>query len=231
PHNPYQVPEPYFTMFPEDEVPERLAGPEAIEAKGPKWRWFRDLLEGKCPGYDGYHRRYRANYCGMLRLIDDQIRRFVGYLEEKGLMEETILIFISDHGDYAADYGLLRKGVEMPECLIRIPMIWAGPGIVARQRQRDEFVSIIDIMPTLCEAIGADIPAGVQGRSLWPMLTGSDFPAEEFRSIYAEQGFGGLHYTESERRPPDGRYKPGGFNELNPTTQSGTMRMVRMGRW
>ena len=57
----------------------------------------------------------------------------------------------------------------------------------------DSHVSIADIFPTLCSAIGAKIPAGVQGRSLWPMLTGKEYPKEEFSSIVVQQGFGGAH--------------------------------------
>src|SRR5690606_33663830 len=92
PHNPYQVPEPYFSMFPPESVPERFAGPEAAEAKGGSWLWLRRLIEEKRPGYDEHWRRYRANYCGMIRLIDDQIRRFVSHLEAKGLVERTIIL-------------------------------------------------------------------------------------------------------------------------------------------
>ena len=95
----------------------------------------------------------------------------------------------------------------------------------------DDFVSLGDIMPTLCEATGAEIPYGVQGRSLWTMLTGAAYPVEEFRSIYAELGFGGLHYAEHERPPLHFPYDGAEFDELNSVTQSGNLKMVRMGRW
>jgi arylsulfatase A-like enzyme len=96
----------------------------------------------------------------------------------------------------------------------------------------------VDLFPTLCEAIGAEIPAGVQGRSLWPLLTGQSIPANEFRSAYAEHGFGGLPYSGGEELNPqlDG-FKPGTATEwgrydcLNSRTQSGITRMVRMGDW
>jgi arylsulfatase A-like enzyme len=72
PHNPYQV-------------PERRCGPEAAEAKGRAYAWLRRLIEEKRPGYDDGWRRYRANYLGMLRLIDDQLRRFAAHLDARGL--------------------------------------------------------------------------------------------------------------------------------------------------
>ena len=231
PHNPYQAPEPYFSLFSEDEVPERVAGPEAAEAKGGSWRWLRRLIERKRPGYDDSWRRYRATYFGMLRLIDDQVRRFVDHLEEQKLLDRTLIVFLADHGDYAGDFGLQRKGAGMPECLIRVPLIFAGPGIAPQAELRDDFVSLVDVMPTLCAAVGVEPSYGVQGRDLWPLLTGADYPADEFRSVYAEVGFGGLPYGEGDDPPLHFDREGPTFDELNSFTQSGNTKMVRKGRW
>jgi len=230
PHNPYQVPEPYFSLFAEAEIPDRACGPEAAEAKGGAWRWLRELLEEKRPGYDRLWRRYRASYCGMLRLLDDQIRRLVDFLEREGLADDTLVLFVSDHGDYVGDYGLQRKGAGMPEALMRIPFIATGPGVAVRDNTQD-FVSLADLFPTVCEAIGQPIPLGVQGRSLWPILAGEDYPAEEFASVYAEHGYGGLPYPSDARPPLHFPYEGTKYDELNSVTQSGTTRMVRCGRW
>jgi len=230
PHNPYQVPEPYFSLFGESDVPGREAGPEAAVAKGGSWRWLRDVVEEKRPGYDGQWRRYRADYCGMLRLIDDQIRRFVTGLRALGRADNTLFVLVADHGDYAGEYGLQRKGAGMPECLMRIPMIFSGAGVTAGDNTTD-FVSIVDVLPTICEAIGAEIPFGVQGRSLWPLLTGAGYPAAEFSSIYAEYGYGGLFYTHDERPPLHFPYEGRRFDELNTVTQSGKTKMLRRDRW
>ena len=79
--------------------------------------------------------------------------------------------------------------------------------------------------------IGADVPLGVQGRSLLPLLVGTPFPAEEFKSIYCEVGTGGIPYGANERPDLDFPYEGPQFNELNTVTQSGSLRMVRMGQW
>ncbi len=231
PHNPYQVSEPYYSLFPEASIPERAAGPEAIAGKGAKWRWERALLESKNPGYDRHWRRYRANYLGMIRLIDDQLRRFAAHLERRGLTGNTLVVYVSDHGDYAADYGLLRKGVALPECLVRVPFWIAGPGVRPDPIPREDFVSLVDVMPTLAEALGVEPPYGVQGRSLWPMIAGGEYPREEFRSAYAELGFGGVYYGEEERPKLHFTYEEPYFDELNSVTQSGNLKMVRMGKW
>ncbi len=235
PHNPYQVPEPYFSMFPPQSLPPSRATKADLERKGFKWQLVHELGRYVYPNYDELVPRMRANYCGMLRLLDDQVKRFVEFLDAEGLRENTLIVFVADHGDFVGEYGLMRKGPEMPDLLIRIPMLFNGPGIVAAAEPHAAHVSLCDVMPTLCEAMGAPLPAGVQGRSLWPMLTGGDYPAEEFASVYAEMGYGGLHYTWDDEPDFDHCLIPGPqgptFDCLNSYSQSGTLRTVRKGDW
>lgn len=236
PHNPYQVPKPYFDMFPPDRVPPRDVGLEALASKSFRWRWLRQLEERTYPGYADRWRRTRSNYLGMLRMIDDQVGRLLGHLESSGKARNTIVVYLADHGDFFCDYGLERKGAELPEVLTRIPMTWSGWNI-RPQAQLPAFVSTADVLPTLCEAIGAEIPFGSQGRSLWPMLTGQPYPQRDFESIYSEVGFGGLSYGPGDAVPANwgrGRGTTDAiptYDELNSVTQSGTMKMVRMGDW
>ena len=226
PHNPYQVPSPYFEMF-EDQVGERAATTEDLDALDWRFRWLRTLIEEKRPGYDEQWRRYRANYLGMLRLIDDQIGRLLDALGDR--LEDTLVISLSDHGDFFGDYGLQRKGAGLPEALVRIPLAITGPDVAAQRR--DEHVSIVDVLPTLAEWTGQDIPAGVQGRSLAPLLRGEPAPPEEFGSILAELGYGGISYDEHSRPPLHFPYEGRRFDELNSVTLGGEMRTVIAGRW
>lgn len=236
PHNPYQVPEPYFSMF--AHVPPADTDATALETKGFKYRWCKEMFVRAFPDYEQHFERARANYMGMLRLIDDQVKRFVGFLDGNGLLENTLIVFLSDHGDFVGEYGLLRKGPELPEPLVRIPLIFVGPWIDRHKGAHPAHVSIVDLFPTLCEAVGSNPPDGVQGRSLWPMLTGQAYLEGEFASVYAEHGFGGLYYGENEELDPqqdgltvsrDGNW--GAFDCLNSWTQSGQMRMIRKGDW
>ena len=202
PHNPYQAPKPYFDMFPPGEVPPRDVGLDALESKSFRWRWLRQLEERTYPGYAERWRRTRSNYLGMLRLIDDQVARLLAHLDSSGKARNTLVLYLADHGDFFCDYGLERKGVDLPEVLTRIPMIWSGWNIRPNAKLL-AFVSTADVLPTLCEAIGAEIPFGSQGRSLWPMLTGREYPRNEFESIYSEVGFGGLNYGPEDTIPPE----------------------------
>ena len=229
PHTPQQGPKPYWDMFPPDKVPPRAAGPEALAKLGVRARWLFELEERADVPDEAHWRRYVSNYLGALRMIDDQLVRLIEHLETRGLTDNTIIAYVADHGDYVMDYGLGRKGVGLPEALIRIPMVFAGPGIEASAFD-GVFTSNADLMPTLCEAMDADIPIGVQGRSLWPLLKGQPYPGDEFRSIYAGVGVGGLYYDSDDlASPTEGSHLIG--DTLNKVTQSGNAKMVRMGDW
>ena len=242
PHDPEQVPAPYWNMFPPESVPPRCAGPEALKQLGYRAQWEYGHQEAGFPTEENW-RRYKSNYLGMLKLLDDQLARLVAFLDQKKLRSNTIIIYLADHGDYLMDYGLARKGVGLPECLTRIPMVWSGPKVQHTSVGASAFVSMADVMPTLCEVMGAPIPDGVQGRSLWPLLQGKSYPREEFRSIYSTAGLGGLYYTASDNVPfvlaegprasesAAAHRKPTNFDELNKVTMSGLQKMVRMGDW
>ena len=245
PHNPYQACDPYHSMFPADSLPPLRSRPDDWSRRGYKYAQAHWAGEQAFPDYDDQIPYIRSSYHGMLRLIDDQIRRFVTFLDESGLRENTPLVYVSDHGDFVGEYGLVRKGPETPEVLMRVPMFWNWPGVIGGAAAGGSasseagsahpgHVSSIDIFLTLCEAIGVEIPDGVQGRSLWPLLTGDDFPADEFASVYSEHGMGGLHHEERDDviDPFEDGIGPGvWYDSLNSVNQSGFIRMIRKGKW
>jgi arylsulfatase A-like enzyme len=233
PHDPEQVSEPYWNMFPPENVPARLVGPEALKRMGFRENWLHGLALSAFPDTDKAWRRYVSNYLGALRMIDDQMKRLLDHMDRSGRLANTIIVVLSDHGDYLMQYGLPRKGVGLPDCLARIPMVWAGPGIRRDANlNSNAHVSMADVMPTLCAFMKAEIPMGVQGRSLKPLLCGNPFPSDEFRSIYATAGVGGLYYGEEDRVPYSAaRRGTSNWDELNKVTQSGNQKMVRMGDW
>lgn len=236
PHTPSQVCDPYFSMFPPEDLPPLLTSRKDLEKKGEKYMALAALEDKACPNLQQQIPQLRSIYLGMIRMIDDQMKRLVEGIKSYGLEDNTLFIILSDHGDYCGEYGIIRKGAGVAESLTRIPMIWAGYGIKSQNRPMDAHVSIVDIFPTLCSVIGAEIPVGVQGRSLWPMLTGKEYPREEFSSIVVEQGYGGEDFTleESLTFEEAGSYRKnveGSFDGLNPWTQSGSLRMIRKGDW
>lgn len=235
PHNPYQACEPYYSMFPPESLPPMRSSTKDMKIKGDEYLLLSEMMAQGHVGYQENLQRLRSIYHGMLGMIDDQLARLIGELKKKGVYENTIILFIADHGDYVGEYGLMKKGVGLDDVLARIPMQWTGPGIQASVNPNEGHVSIIDIFPTICEIMGADIPVGVQGRSLWPLLQGKDYPEKEFESVMVQDGFGGMYYTRNDGTDytAEGAVGKQGlfFDELNTWTQSGTMRMLRKGDW
>lgn len=238
PHVPFQVSEPYFSQFSPDVVPRPETTADDIKHRGFVWQ---HLLDGaRRRGEDDLDvlRRARATYVGMIRLIDDQIARLVAHLRNTALYERTLIVVLADHGEFAGDYGLLRKGGELAEVLERIPMVFGGGAAPTGVGRSDAHVSMVDVLPTICELIGEPIPQGVQGRSLVGVLTDdSDLPEREFASVYAEQGAGGIAYDGEFLAASNGvQFTESGASyavpgTLDGATMSGSRRMVRSGRW
>lgn len=234
PHGPSQVPKPYWNMFHPDEMPKPVPGPEALPGMGYRMNWLNQLEEDGTPGFDQDWRRYLSNYFGAIRMVNDQIARFVEALHLLGLFENTLIVFVADHGDYLMQYGVGRKGVGLSEALTHIPMIWSGAGLPPMPANTRDFVSMADVMPTLCEAMHQPVPQGVQGRSLWRVLHGEKHQGTDFETAYVTAGLGGLFYEARDdiavtiAEAPRNHHL---WDTLNKVTQSGNEKMVRKGEW
>jgi arylsulfatase A-like enzyme len=226
-------------MFPPEALPPTASDAAALEGRPFAWQYLREIGEAGEDEYEATIPRARSNYLGMMRLIDDELRGFYAGIESRHANRPRLTLVTADHGDYVGEYGLVRKGAEIPELLARIPMVIEGDRVTAHPdgAPHDAHVSITDVFPTVCEAMGVPLPAGSQGRSLLPLLAAEDYPAEEFSSAYVEQGMGGLAYRAEDvpaDRPGlffDGPAGSPRFDELNAVTQSGRRRMVRSGEW
>lgn len=239
PHNPYQVPEPYFDMFPPESLPPMPSTAKDACKKGEKYIWTQKVWENVL-GDEAEKRvlRARSNYYGMLRLIDDQFKRLINGLRERGVEENTIVVYLADHGDLVGEYGMMRKGPDLPEALCRIPMIWRGLGVAPGPQDSAHCVSLVDIFPTVCDILGLDNPRGVQGKTLLPLLERKGILEDEYKCAYAESGYGGLYWNNEDGLTltqegacdapgEDGRYHR--FDCLNTWTQCGQERMLRKG--
>ena len=142
-------------------------------------------------------RRVQAAYHGMIEQLDDQLGRLLESLERSGQRENTLILFMSDHGEMMGDHGLLQKGCRFYEGLVRVPLIWAWPGRIEAGLRSSALTELTDIFPTLLELCGLEAPEGTQGRSLWPILTGAvdaqqhrDFVRCEYYRTLLDRGRG-----------------------------------------
>ena len=116
----------------------------------------------------------QAAYYAMIKLIDDQVGRILQSLEETGQREQTVILFTSDHGEMLGDHGLIQKGCRFYEGLVRVPLIASWPGHFETGLKSDALVELLDMVPTLLELAGLNVPDRMQGRSLLPILQGED---------------------------------------------------------
>ena len=141
-------------------------------------------------GYDAMspedHRLTTAAYWAMVDLIDTQVGRMMDALEQTGQLENTIVIFMSDHGEMLGDHGIYWKGPYFYEPAIRVPLIITQPGVIEAGQRRNALVELVDLAPTLLETADLDIHPGMQGQSLWPILTGKQNKDSHRDDVYCE---------------------------------------------
>ena len=168
PHAPFDPPQSYLDRY----DPEAMPGP-----------WFRESdleHQRKLAGVDfqGPSRTPQQNdakdkqarYYAMIELIDHNVGRMMDALEASGQRDDTLVIFMSDHGEMLGDHGLMLKGCRFYEGLVRVPLIVAGAGVPVVNCRSDALVELMDLAPTLLELAGLAIPERMQGRSLTPLF-------------------------------------------------------------
>lgn len=190
PHYPFVVPEPYASMYPADEMPPPLA-PVTESHDLPALHhnvYFHDNAtlnrpDGRpvdrvigTPPHDYSQvttedwQQVKATYYGMISLLDDCIGRILNALDTHNLRENTIIVFVSDHGDYLGDHGFYGKGLPY-DSVLRVPLIYAGANVLPGQMV-DTIASTLDIAPTLLELLNIPEAEGTQGISVKPVLLG-----------------------------------------------------------
>jgi len=184
PHLPFTPPAPHCHQYDPNEIPYPRQQEGELDDKPPHFQeFFRGELVSEWGDWDrpagdfaktteAQYREVVAHYYGMISLIDDNVGRILRALDEKGLAEDTIVIFTSDHGELLGDHFLIGKGAFHYDSLIRVPLLWRFPEKFAGGLRLDGQVSLIDIAPTVCDLVGAPPLPDMHGRSLVPMLSG-----------------------------------------------------------
>ncbi|QPL04689.1 MULTISPECIES: arylsulfatase [Actinomyces] len=171
PHAPYDPPQWAFDRYNHGSLEPPVVGDWEEEAYGERRRDW-DPSSHVATYRERDVQRARAGYYGHMTHIDTQISRVLQAMGEFGVLENTYVVFVSDHGDMMGDHNLWRKGYPY-EGSARIPFLVAGPD-VRPGTHCNEIVELRDVMPTLLELAGVDVPDGVEGRSLADRLRGEE---------------------------------------------------------
>lgn len=183
PHPPFMIPEPYYSMYdPADFSEPPNFGPQTGEPDVNRTSYYRQLFLDHGQDFDAWRKSY-AVYCGFTTLIDDQLGRILAELEAQDLMNQTIIVYLSDHGENLGAHGLWHKMVAYEES-IRIPLIFRLPGGAASGLRSEAPVSLIDVAPTLAALCDLPMHSGWRGADLTPVLEGGEGPPSH-RPLFA----------------------------------------------
>jgi choline-sulfatase len=162
PHYPYDPPTSYADQYRHQKVPL----PIKDDMSG-KPLWIKGRAGASYPN-DEEILVSRRQYCASISLIDDQVGRILATLEGRGMLDNTYIIFASDHGDMMGDHNLYSKQVAY-EASLRVPLMVAGPNI-APGRESDALIELSDLNPTICELAGLPPQHDIDARSFGRLL-------------------------------------------------------------
>jgi choline-sulfatase len=202
PHDPYVARQRYWDLFREDEI-DLPAAPDLPDEPHARRLWRASAMD-EVEVTEEDVRRSRHGYYANLAYVDDRIGELLAALDGCGLADDTVVIFLSDHGEFLGEHGLFYK-MSFREHPARVPLIVHAPRRYAPRRVRQP-VSLTDLAPTLADlarsGLSGDLPRPVDGHSLVPILEGgAEDPAA---TVYGE------YLAECVPRP---------------------MVMIRRGRW
>ena len=167
PHDPRTAPAPFDTMYDPDDI----ELPANFMTEHPFDIGIRDLRDEVLAAYprtEAEVKRHIADYYGMISQMDMDIGRILDTLEARGLRENTIVIYTSDHGLGVGQHGLMGKQ-NLYDHSMRIPLIMRGPGIPVGLRS-SALLYLLDLYPTLLEQAGVSVPETSAGHSLNALL-------------------------------------------------------------
>ncbi len=138
---------------------------------------------------DTHWKKVKAYYYALVSHVDDQVGHILTYLEEIGLMDDTLVIFTSDHGEYLGDHGLVQKGPPGLESCAHVPLLCTYPNKIPGGQRASDLIESVDIAPTILDFCGVQRPPFFQGRSFRKLIEGetaSDTPYQARDSVYIE---------------------------------------------
>lgn len=168
PHGPNQVRAPYDTMY--ASMSFNAPPSSRKDTTGlPAWSHGSNLWEDKMENM--------STYFGMVKCIDDNIGRLLQVLRENKVLDKTIIIFTSDHGDLCGEHGLVNKGVPL-DGSARVPFIISYPAGIEKGVKINHVMSVVDFTPSLLSFCGMKSSIKYEGRDLTDLWTGKTFPTE-----------------------------------------------------
>ncbi len=217
PHWPYIVPEPYASMYQAEDALPVVRDPSEKLNPHPVYAAMMEHRVSRTFSRPGVREAVMPGYMGLIKQIDDQLGVLFGFLQERALMDSTMIVFTSDHGDYLGDHWMGEKDL-FHEAIVRAPLIIYDPderADVSRGTRCQALVEAVDLAPTFLDVFGgAPVPHIIDGQSLRPWLFGQT-PSAWRTAVVCE-----YDYSFMESRAM-----------LGTRSRDAWMRMIFDGRW
>jgi len=193
PHPPFVAPEPYNKLYDPTamEPPVRCENPDQEARQHPFLDYFLKHTVHAAPESELAILRAKASYYGLMTEVDDNLGRLFAALKSCGSWDSTLIIFTSDHGEQLGDHWLINKQGYFDQSYF-VPLIIRDPRSSAdacRGKQLDAFSENVDLMPTMLDWLGLEIPAQCDGRSLVPLLQSGKIPTSWRKQVHWEYDF------------------------------------------
>jgi arylsulfatase len=200
PHPPYDPVPRYAEPYLEKDLPIQEVSPEELASQPQPFQAMRahnhevdhdSVVHLLDPTPEQRHRQ-RAYYLANVTMIDEKVGEILQALEDKGYLENAVVIFTSDHGDALGDHGHSQKWT-MYDIITKMPAIVWAPGRFEGGRCFDELCSLMDIGPAILEVAGVTPPAMMEAESLLPALNGEAWTGRD--TVFAEHSRDGILQT------------------------------------
>ena len=218
PHPPLIAPEPYNAQVHPADVPAFNRAPSADEEERQhpytEFMMRTKPLSDLVPGAEGLAseasdlelRQLRATHYGLMTELDAHVGRLIAHLKQTKQYDDTLIVFTSDHADELGDHYLFNQSSYFDEA-VHVPLIIRAPDTPAGVRGSvvHEFTEAIDVMPTVLDWLGAELPPEIDGASLLPLLRG-ELPTGWRDAVHWERDFRDVVGFKAERhfgRSPD----------------------------
>ncbi len=192
PHVPWHCPESYAGKVDPASLPEPPSFRDDFHGRPLSYRRLYNGNNYCCPGLPWPEMaRAISHYHGVISLIDDAFGLIVRTLEECGVLDNTLIVFTSDHGEFMGAHGLIGKNASLLEDIVRVPLVVSWPNRF-KPAVRKEFVHLTDLFATIVSLAGADVPVPAVSRNMTPLLEGGCPAAFPDVAFFEHHGSGSL---------------------------------------
>ena len=167
PHPPFYIPEEFYERYSEDDITAPFVEDAIFQTK-PRIQHKMAHSTGYLRYDDVTRRRVIAAYLAQVTMVDAAIGRLIALFEQRNLLESTLVVFISDHGEQLGQHNMLGKQNNFYEGSLRSPLVFRLPDKQYASRDITTLIEFVDVVPTICDLLNVGTPYQVAGKSFVP---------------------------------------------------------------